>query len=121
MTEREQETELARKRQRSPTKSDNEQADHGLEEVQQSKGSAADGAAAIPAEDDDGSSEDENDVGPLPVGANDENSTQSVGAVKKKQRVLHHESLFLENLPDQDMYERSLMHRDVVNFVLVTQ
>jgi peptidylprolyl isomerase domain and WD repeat-containing protein 1 len=75
-----------------------------------------DKAAAIAGKEDDDSSEDENDVGPLPVAGE---STK--GAAKKKQRVLHHEALYLESLPDQDMYERSLMHRDMVNFVLVTQ
>ncbi|RKO92503.1 hypothetical protein BDK51DRAFT_36400 [Blyttiomyces helicus] len=41
--------------------------------------------------------------------------------VKKKARVLQHESLYLDNLPSADMYERSLMHREVVNFVAVTR
>jgi peptidylprolyl isomerase domain and WD repeat-containing protein 1 len=38
----------------------------------------------------------------------------------KKQRVLQHEAVYLGNLPDKDMYEKSLMHRDVVNFVCIT-
>lgn len=38
----------------------------------------------------------------------------------KKQRVLEHEAIYLANLPTADMYEKSLMHRDLVNFVCVT-
>ncbi|KAI8917525.1 hypothetical protein DFJ77DRAFT_428966 [Powellomyces hirtus] len=40
---------------------------------------------------------------------------------KRKVRTLKHESLYLENIPSADMYERSLMHRDIVNFVAVTK
>ncbi|ORY51823.1 hypothetical protein BCR33DRAFT_752713 [Rhizoclosmatium globosum] len=38
---------------------------------------------------------------------------------QRKKRVLAHESLYLDALPAADMYERSLMHRDTVNFVAV--
>ncbi|KAI8820990.1 uncharacterized protein EV422DRAFT_496207 [Fimicolochytrium jonesii] len=41
-------------------------------------------------------------------------------APRKKVRKLKYEKVFLDNLPSADMYERSLMHRDVVNFVAVT-
>jgi hypothetical protein len=49
--------------------------------------------------------------------------------IKKKQKgsfcvliiVLEHESLYLEQLPNADQYETSLMHRDVVNFCFVTK
>jgi peptidylprolyl isomerase domain and WD repeat-containing protein 1 len=52
---------------------------------------------------------DDDDIGPtLPTHAS------------KKQRVLQHEAVYLSNLPDKDMYEKSLMHRDVVNFVCMT-
>ena len=43
---------------------------------------------------------------------------------KKKKKitvVLPHEKLYLDCLPSSDMYERSLMHRDVINFVKVVQ
>ena len=32
-----------------------------------------------------------------------------------------HEQTYLERLPSADMYERSYMHRDVLNFVAVTK
>ncbi|TPX66944.1 hypothetical protein SpCBS45565_g04120 [Spizellomyces sp. 'palustris'] len=72
----------------------------------------SDGASpqAIPADDDS-----DDDVGPMPE-APDISTTK-----KKKTRVLMHERLYLDNLPSADMYERSLMHRDVVNFVAVTR
>ncbi|CAI2163147.1 3521_t:CDS:10 [Funneliformis geosporum] len=40
---------------------------------------------------------------------------------KKKKRVLLHERIYMERLPSADMYERSYMHRDVLNFVAVTK
>lgn len=53
--------------------------------------------------------EDDEDVGPaLPP------------SKPKKQRTLPLQSVFMENLPSCDSYERSLMHRDVVNFLSVT-
>ncbi|KAJ3195580.1 hypothetical protein HK101_011723 [Irineochytrium annulatum] len=53
--------------------------------------------------------DDDDDVGPMPAPA----------PKKKRQRVLPHEHLYLQNLPSCDMYEQSLMHRDVINFVEV--
>ncbi|KAJ3328777.1 hypothetical protein HDU76_009310 [Blyttiomyces sp. JEL0837] len=47
-----------------------------------------------------------------------ENNMRSVAETK---RVLEHEQLYLSNLPNADMYEKSLMHRDIVNFVEVTK
>lgn len=35
--------------------------------------------------------------------------------------VLAFESLYMENLPLSETYERSYMHRDVVTFVVVTK
>lgn len=35
--------------------------------------------------------------------------------------VLEFESLYMENLPLSETYERSYMHRDVVTFVVVTK
>ncbi|KAJ3122259.1 hypothetical protein HK100_012066, partial [Physocladia obscura] len=59
----------------------------------------------------------DSDVGPMPV---PEQSTSAKLKKQKKPRVLAHESLYLANLPQCDMYEKSLMHRDTVNFVTVT-
>ncbi|KAJ3242477.1 hypothetical protein HDU81_003185 [Chytriomyces hyalinus] len=57
---------------------------------------------------------DDDDIGPmLPPDAD-------AAPKKKKQRVLAHEPLYLANLPLCDMYEKSLMHRDIVNTVTVT-
>jgi len=57
------------------------------------------------------SENDSDDIGPMP----------EAPGTKKKQRVLPHEKLYLDCLPSSDMYERSLMHRDVINFVKVVQ
>ncbi|KAJ7675792.1 hypothetical protein DFH06DRAFT_1266388 [Mycena polygramma] len=64
-----------------------------------------------PAEDDD--SEDEQ--GPMPLPAGD--------GVKKKRKVIPPavERLFLEHLPSADQYYKSFMHRDVINFCVVTK
>ncbi len=35
--------------------------------------------------------------------------------------MLPHESLYLENLPDQDQYEVSYNHRDTVTHLVVTK
>jgi peptidylprolyl isomerase domain and WD repeat-containing protein 1 len=35
--------------------------------------------------------------------------------------VLPHERLFLDHLPNADRYHKSFMHRDVINFVVVTR
>uniref|UniRef100_S4PBM6 peptidylprolyl isomerase n=1 Tax=Pararge aegeria TaxID=116150 RepID=S4PBM6_9NEOP len=54
-------------------------------------------------------------IGPLP-------SEASTTATKpKKRKVLEFESLYLENLPLSETYERSYMHRDVVTHVVVTK
>ncbi|CAG8529799.1 4493_t:CDS:10 [Funneliformis mosseae] len=52
--------------------------------------------------------EDDADIGPALPTADE--------APKKKKRVLLHERIYLERLPSADMYERSYMHRDVLNF-----
>lgn len=39
----------------------------------------------------------------------------------KKQKLLRHEQIHLENIPNCDTYERSYMHRDYVSHVLVTK
>jgi peptidylprolyl isomerase domain and WD repeat-containing protein 1 len=38
----------------------------------------------------------------------------------KKKKGLQFESVYLDNMPKADMYEKSYMHRDEVNHVLVT-
>ncbi|RHZ65105.1 hypothetical protein Glove_319g14 [Diversispora epigaea] len=56
----------------------------------------------------------ETDIGPsLPTAAEI--------TARKKRRVLKHEKLYLDNIPSSDMYERSYMHRDVLNLVTVTK
>ena len=35
--------------------------------------------------------------------------------------VLPHEKLYLEHLPSADRYYKSFMHRDVINFVVMTK
>lgn len=35
--------------------------------------------------------------------------------------VLPHEKLYLEHLPSADRYSKSFMHRDVINFVVMTR
>ncbi|KAL7048172.1 hypothetical protein ACKWTF_003251 [Chironomus riparius] len=58
--------------------------------------------------------EQEEWIGPLPT----EDSSQPQ---KKKQKILPHEKLYLDNLPSTDCYEKSYMHRDNMNFVVVTK
>ncbi|TPX41199.1 hypothetical protein SeLEV6574_g06213 [Synchytrium endobioticum] len=64
------------------------------------------------ADDDD----DTADIGPMPAA-----DAVSASRKRKKQKTLEHEALYLANLPLQSVYEKSLMHRDVVNFVEVTK
>ncbi|TFK61387.1 hypothetical protein BDN72DRAFT_965195 [Pluteus cervinus] len=40
---------------------------------------------------------------------------------KKKRKVLPHERLYLEHLPNADQYHKSFMHRDNINFCVVTK
>ncbi|CAO0795591.1 unnamed protein product [Mucor circinelloides] len=57
----------------------------------------------------------DDDIGPvLPPPTNEE-------APKKKKRTLAYEKLYLEHLPNADMYEKSYMHRDVLNQVAITK
>ncbi|KAG2033719.1 peptidyl-prolyl cis-trans isomerase [Suillus americanus] len=50
---------------------------------------------------------------PLPTGAN--------GGSKRKRRVVPHEKLYLDHLPDAEQYYKSYMHRDFLSFVVVTK
>ncbi|KIP06199.1 hypothetical protein PHLGIDRAFT_73064 [Phlebiopsis gigantea 11061_1 CR5-6] len=58
----------------------------------------------------------DDDVGPMPMPADPGN-----GAAKKKRKVLPHEKLYLDHLPSADRYYKSFMHRDVINFVVMTR
>ncbi|KAI9465600.1 hypothetical protein BJY52DRAFT_1245051 [Lactarius psammicola] len=61
--------------------------------------------------------ESDDDVGPMPM---PEGGPVNTGT-KKKRKVLPHERLFLDHLPSADRYHKSFMHRDVINFVVVTR
>ncbi|XP_072942390.1 peptidylprolyl isomerase domain and WD repeat-containing protein 1 [Epargyreus clarus] len=52
-------------------------------------------------------------IGPMP--------SEAAQPKPKKRKVLKFESLYLENLPTSETYERSYMHRDVVTHVVVTK
>ncbi|GJE98402.1 peptidyl-prolyl cis-trans isomerase [Phanerochaete sordida] len=60
--------------------------------------------------------ESDDDIGPMPMPAGAGN-----GAVKKKRKVLPHEKLYLDHLPSADRYYKSFMHREVINFVVMTK
>ncbi|BES98710.1 peptidylprolyl isomerase domain and WD [Nesidiocoris tenuis] len=53
-------------------------------------------------------------IGPTPSEAAD-------AQPKKKRKILHHEALFLKNIPSAECYEKSYMHRDVVTHVVSTK
>ncbi|KAJ3976946.1 peptidyl-prolyl cis-trans isomerase [Lentinula raphanica] len=59
--------------------------------------------------------DDDDDLGPMPMPAGAD------GVSKKKRKVLPHEKLYLEHLPNTEQYHKSFMHRDVINFSLVTK
>ncbi|KAJ3539228.1 hypothetical protein NM688_g6396 [Phlebia brevispora] len=63
----------------------------------------------------DAAEDSDSDVGPMPMPAGAE------GTVKKKRKTLPHEKLYLEHLPSADRYYKSFMHRDVINFVVMTK
>ncbi|TFK24943.1 peptidyl-prolyl cis-trans isomerase [Coprinopsis marcescibilis] len=56
---------------------------------------------------------DSDDVGPMPLPASE--------AAKKKRKVLPHEKLYLDHLPKAEQYYKSFMHRDVLNFAIMTK
>jgi len=79
--------------------------------------------------------ESDDDVGPMPM---PEGAPENAGTKKKRKGafgitirtlvlrttlviVLPHERLFLDHLPSADRYHKSFMHRDVINFVVVTR
>ncbi|KAG5673041.1 hypothetical protein PVAND_003119 [Polypedilum vanderplanki] len=57
--------------------------------------------------------EDEEWVGPMP--------SEATEPVAKKRKILLHEKLYLDNLPNTDCYEKSYMHRDNISFVVCTK
>ncbi|KAH8825352.1 peptidyl-prolyl cis-trans isomerase [Flagelloscypha sp. PMI_526] len=59
----------------------------------------------------------DDDVGPMPLPAEAEGNTSR----KKKRKVLPHEQLYLSHLPDTEQYYKSFMHRDTINFTVVTK
>ncbi|KAF9493180.1 hypothetical protein BDN71DRAFT_1483548 [Pleurotus eryngii] len=61
---------------------------------------------------------DDEDVGPMPMTGVEVQKKRKKGA---KWSVLPHERLFLEHLPSADQYYRSFMHRDVINFCVMTK
>ncbi|KAJ3207647.1 AAA ATPase midasin, partial [Entophlyctis luteolus] len=85
-------------------------------------------AAVDPSSEQAVDSDSDSDVGPMPMPAASDGLATAPPKKKprgkslwnQKTRILQHESLYLANLPACDMYEKSLMHRDVINFVLVT-
>ncbi|KAG7301740.1 Peptidylprolyl isomerase domain and WD repeat containing protein 1 [Plutella xylostella] len=52
-------------------------------------------------------------IGPMP--------SEATATKPKKRKVLEFESLYIENLPSSETYERSYMHRDVVTHIVVTK
>ncbi|KAL0869555.1 hypothetical protein ABMA27_005821 [Loxostege sticticalis] len=52
-------------------------------------------------------------IGPMPA--------EAAKPKAKKRKVLEFESLYIENLPNSETYERSYMHRDVVSHIIVTK
>ncbi|KAK7048388.1 peptidyl-prolyl cis-trans isomerase cyp15 [Favolaschia claudopus] len=61
----------------------------------------------------DADDSDDDEQGPMPLPATE--------GVKKKRKVLPHEKLYLEHLPNSDQYYKSFMHLDVINFCVVTK
>ncbi|KAI0059530.1 hypothetical protein BV25DRAFT_1828764 [Artomyces pyxidatus] len=70
------------------------------------------GPPPVPQDDDS-----DDDVGPMPM----PEDGPANGGVKKKRKVLPHEKLYLDHLPNADRYYKSFMHRDVINFCVVTR
>ncbi|CAK5270185.1 unnamed protein product [Mycena citricolor] len=63
----------------------------------------------------DAEEDSDDELGPMPLPADAE------GTVKKKRKVLPHEKLYLDHLPDADQYYKSFMHRDTISFTFVTK
>ncbi|KAJ1567804.1 Leukotriene A-4 hydrolase, partial [Cladochytrium tenue] len=63
--------------------------------------------------------DDDDDVRPQP--GSEAHDAAAHPKERKRTRVLPHDELYLSHLPSADLYERSLMHHDVVNLVAVTR
>ncbi|KAG8769827.1 hypothetical protein FRC12_004700 [Ceratobasidium sp. 428] len=61
--------------------------------------------------------DEEDDIGPMPMPGDEAGG----GAARKKRKTLPHERLFLDHLPSADRYSKSFMHRDVLNYVIMTK
>ncbi|KAG0272240.1 Peptidyl-prolyl cis-trans isomerase cyp15 [Linnemannia exigua] len=59
----------------------------------------------------------DDDIGPMPASA----PTSEETVAKKRKRALPHEQLYISRMPSAEMYEKSYMHRDAINFVAVTR
>ncbi|KAL5482454.1 CYP15 [Sanghuangporus weigelae] len=59
----------------------------------------------------------DDDIGPMPMPA----VAAEAQTARKKRKTLPHEKLYLSHLPSSDRYAKSFMHRDVINFVVVTR
>ncbi|KAK7677765.1 hypothetical protein QCA50_019317 [Cerrena zonata] len=64
----------------------------------------------------DAGDDSDDDVGPMPMPAGPGDN-----GVRKKRKVLPHEKLYLDHLPSADRYYKSFMHRDVINFCIMTE
>jgi peptidylprolyl isomerase domain and WD repeat-containing protein 1 len=73
---------------------------------------------------------DDDDFGPAPLTAavdaqqpepDPSSSSDKQQPPKKRRRLLDHEHLYVEALPDSSAYEKSYMHRDVVTHIAVAQ
>ena len=71
----------------------------------------------IPNEIDD----EDDDFGPMPVDSTLDDEDGNKKARPKKTRKLEFENVYLENLPTAQMYETSLMHRDVVTHIATSK
>lgn len=99
----------------------------------------ADGSPEMPPADVEDS---DDEIGPMPAAPGGEDT--AIGNAKKRRRagkpsrmcvnlerlakrdtshlaVLPHEKLFLDHLPEADRYYKSFMHRDTVNYLVVTK
>jgi len=86
------------------------------------KRSRFDSASPNPPEPKPAADEDsDEEVGPLPVGNDEKGQKKTEKSRKKARAALHHERLYLKNLPSAERYHRSFMHRDVVSWVTVTR
>lgn len=74
------------------------------------------------------SDSDDDDFGPTPLpagsaaGMADEGNGEGIASLrrKKKRKRLENEEVYVNALPDADMYEKSYMHRDIVTHCVFT-